>query len=640
VNVLFNSHRHRVVLSVYPQPGDLNKLTEKQALVFFIEDEMDNPDEVTETVEADAPRVQVKQDQRAAQLQSEIQRLREQLQITVEEYESSNEEMKAANEELQSINEEYRSATEELETSKEELQSLNEELQTVNSEVRSKLDEVLRARQELENLMGATEIATLYLDRELRIQRFTAGVRELFSIMDVDRGRPISDLTHKLGYDQFVEDGEQVLQKLVPLEREVQTPDGNWLLIRSRPYRTTEDRIEGVVTSFIDINELKQVEKQLQRANETLEERVLKRTRELDDTNQQLSQARDLFYSLFNANPVPAALTRMEDAVFINANDEFLNYFGLERDTLIGHTEPEFGLGLGLGLGREAQMREEFNSLIKDQGRIGTYETEIRRPSGEVRNILASVQYIQIDGTDALITAFIDITERVRVEQQNRELARELTSAEQTERLRISQILHDDLQQRLFAIQMHLSFLKDAYEKNDLKAFEADFPELEKWLAESIQVTRQLSVDLSPPVLHGEGLHEALIWLAAQMQEQYNLNTTIETDGTQANLDDRVRVLLFYAIREGLFNVVKHSQILEAKVALESHAGHLRVTVSDSGSGFDLDEILINRKGGHGLLNIQHRLNLLGCSLQIESEPGNGTRVIIEAPYESLDNSK
>ena len=155
----------------------------------------------------------------------------------MQENESSSEEMKAANEELQSINEEYRSTTEELETTKEELQSINEELQTVNSEIKNKLDEISRAHQELENLMGATEIATLYLDRELRIQRFTAGMQQLFNVMGADRGRRISDLTHKLEYEKFVEDAEHVLRTLVPLERELKKKkSGDWFLMRLRPY--------------------------------------------------------------------------------------------------------------------------------------------------------------------------------------------------------------------------------------------------------------------------------------------------------------------------------------------------------------------------------------------------------------------
>ncbi|MGE5373425.1 MAG: CheR family methyltransferase, partial [Bacteroidota bacterium] len=160
VAVQFNGHKRWVTVAVRPRPKEAgtDDATEQQALVFFIENELENADEnIAESTPIS--RTPLERDELVSQLQAEAHRLREQLQITMEEYESSNEEMKAANEELQSINEEYRSATEELETSKEELQSVNEELQTVNTEMRNKLDEVSEAHRELENLMGATEIA-------------------------------------------------------------------------------------------------------------------------------------------------------------------------------------------------------------------------------------------------------------------------------------------------------------------------------------------------------------------------------------------------------------------------------------------------------------------------------------------------
>ncbi|HSL27725.1 MAG TPA: chemotaxis protein CheB [Anaerolineales bacterium] len=633
VPVRFNGHKRRVVVSVRPRLDEttLNGSVVRQALVLFIEDEVEDPDESLK--ESLTPGSPSERDQLLAELQADNQRLREQLQITTEEYQSSNEEMKAANEELQSINEEYRSATEELETSKEELQSVNEELQTVNSEMKGKLDEISRAHQELENLMGATEIATLYLDRELRIQRYTAGVEELFSILYVDRGRHISDLTHTLGYSEFLEDAEQVLRRLVPLEREVQTAAGRWYLMRLRPYRTRDDRIEGVVISFIDINQLKETERELVLAKESLEERVQERTRELDEASQKLRQARDLFYALFNANPIPTVLTRLEDGIFLNVNVEFLNYFGLQPEDVIGRSPEEFNLGLGLGTAEY----DSFVAQIKRDGRVRSYETQIRQPPGEWRNILASVQYIELDEAEAMISTFIDITDRVRAEQQIRSLAAELTATEQAERHQLSQILHDDLQQRIYAVQMQMSFLREAYEKNNLQAFAANFPQMEAWLTEAIRGTRQLSVDLSPPILHGEGLVEATIWLAAQMEEQYGLKVDIQSSGVPRELDEKLRVLVFYALRELLFNIVKHAGTLEASVDFDHRDSQLLATVRDQGAGFDSRAVIDNPRISHGLIMIRHRLSLLGCSMQVHSQPGQGTEVVIEVPYEKKD---
>ena len=498
VLVPFNGHKSWVTVSVRPQfeGTALERSGERQGLVLFIEDEtteVEDPEKASA-----APGTQAGHEQVIAQLQAEIKHLREQLRITIEESESSSEQMKAANEELQSINEEYRSATEELETSKEELQSVNEELQTLNSEVRNKLEEVSRAHRDLENLMGANEIATLFLDREMRIQRFTAGVQHLFSMLQVDRGRRISDITNRLGYSEFVEDAERALQELVTVEREIHTPEGNWFIVRLRPYQTVDDRIEGVVITFVDINELKATEQELIQAKSLLEARVQDRTRELDAANRKISLARDLFSALFSANPIPTVLVGLEDGVFQDVNTEFLNYFRLEREQVVGRNAEQLSVDLGLS----AAARAQLSAWVKAEERVKSFETEILHPSGEAKNILTSVQFIDVEDMNALIATFIDITDRVRAEQQIRSLASELTATEQAERHRLSQILHDDLQQRIFAIQIQLSFVRDAYEKNDLQSFPVDFEQLELWLTEAIRVTRQLSVDLSPPILH------------------------------------------------------------------------------------------------------------------------------------------
>ena len=629
VTVQFNGHRRRVVVAVRPRPvdGPVDRMAEFQALVLFIEDELLDPDEITEGMLV--PHTQAERDQMVAQLQAEIQRLREQLQITIEEYDSSNEEMKAANEELQSINEEYRSATEELETSKEELQSVNEELQTVNSEMRNKLDEISRAHKELENLMGATEIATLYLDRELRIQRYTAGVQELFNMLEVDRGRRISDLTHKLGYNQFIEDAERVLRKLIPVEREIQRVDGKWYIVRLRPYRTMEDRIEGVVITFIEITQLKQTEQQLTAAKTMLEEHVEERTRELAQANEQIRQARDMFYTLFHSNPIPTSLTRLEDATFLNVNDAYLEFAGLARENVLGQTAQTLGLPISLSI------RPRIITRLKQEGMVRNLELMVRRGSGELATVLASIQLVTIDQTQALLLSFIDISDRVRAEQQIRSLASDLTIAEQEERRRISQILHDDLQQRIFAVKMQLTTLYDAYQKNNLTSAQVDFDQLEEWLNESIAMTRNLSIDLSPAVLQGDGLADALVWLSTQMRDQYGLQVTVQTNHVSTRFDDTLRILLFQAVRESLFNVVKHANTLQATIQIEEIDGHTRITVGDHGSGFVPQTESGEANGGGGLRNLRHRLNLMGCTLQLQSQPGDGTQVIIDIPRNS-----
>jgi two-component system CheB/CheR fusion protein len=182
------------------------------------------------------------------------------LRAVVEQYETSQEELRAGNEELQSVNEELRSTLEELETSKEELQSMNEELQTANQENRHKVEDLSQLTSDLQNLMAATEIATLFLDRELRILRVTPRTRELFNIRASDRGRPFTELRHRLGYDQLEQDALRVLEKLAPIEREIRSEAGDWYLTRINPYRSSSDQIQGVVITFVEITKLKNAE--------------------------------------------------------------------------------------------------------------------------------------------------------------------------------------------------------------------------------------------------------------------------------------------------------------------------------------------------------------------------------------------
>lgn len=198
------------------------------------------------------------------QLDEELQRMRDHLRLTVEQYETSTEELKAANEELQATNEELRSTTEELETSKEELQSVNEELITVNQELKNKVDEVSRVNADLQNLMAASDIGTVFLGRELQVTRYTPRAEGIFNLIPTDLNRPLAHITHHLRYDGLVADATRVLDRLVPIDREVQHRDGRWFMARLLPYRTSEDRIDGVVVSFVDITRHKEAEAALQ----------------------------------------------------------------------------------------------------------------------------------------------------------------------------------------------------------------------------------------------------------------------------------------------------------------------------------------------------------------------------------------
>ncbi|WP_345816401.1 CheR family methyltransferase [Paraburkholderia sp. PREW-6R] len=208
-----------------------------------------------------------RQDSLLVHLEDELHRTKQELRSTVEQSEASTEELKASNEELQAINEELRAATEELETSKEELQSLNEELFTVNAELQVKIDETAKAKDDLQNVIASTGIATVFVDREMRIKRYTPAATELFNIIPTDIGRPLNDITHRLDYPQLTIDTLNTFESLQLFEREIRGVDGGHFLLRVSPYRTTEDYIEGAVLTIVDISALRRAE-QLVRISE------------------------------------------------------------------------------------------------------------------------------------------------------------------------------------------------------------------------------------------------------------------------------------------------------------------------------------------------------------------------------------
>jgi two-component system CheB/CheR fusion protein len=205
---------------------------------------------------------------RVERLEAELQLIRDRLQSTIEELESTNEELKSSNEEYQSVNEELQSANEELETSKEELQSLNEELQTVNGELAHRVEELGRANSDLKNLFESTQIATVFLDNDLRVKTFTPAITDVINLIDGDIGRPLSHIALQIEYEDLIDDARKVLRTLSTIERQSQNPKtGARYLTRVLPYRSVENVIEGVVLTFLDITRLSRAEERL-RASE------------------------------------------------------------------------------------------------------------------------------------------------------------------------------------------------------------------------------------------------------------------------------------------------------------------------------------------------------------------------------------
>jgi two-component system CheB/CheR fusion protein len=198
----------------------------------------------------------------------EIATLKQELSATKDYLQSAIEELQTANEEFQSTNEELQSTNEELETSKEELQSTNEELVTVNSELQHKVDQLTETSNDVNNLLASTEIASIFLDSHLRIKRFTPAMTKIFRLLQTDIGRSVRDITSNIASLDIYASAQEVLATLARKEFEVKSEDNRWFALRIIPYRTMENTIEGVVITFSDITDLKNVQKQMEASHE------------------------------------------------------------------------------------------------------------------------------------------------------------------------------------------------------------------------------------------------------------------------------------------------------------------------------------------------------------------------------------
>jgi two-component system CheB/CheR fusion protein len=269
ISIGTNGGRQTISLVVQPLPRDdtsdpLYMLVFRDVGAIKPESE-DEPAHATDDVES----------ANVSQLEKELRETKERLQITTEELESSNEELKSSNEELSSINEELQSSNEELETSKEELQSINEELQTVNAELNIRVDELSRANNDIANLLESTQIATVFLDRDLCIKSFTPTARDLFRLVESDVGRPLAHVRPRFSADNLQSDIEQVLRRLGTIERRVESYETDTrYMMRVLPYRTVDNVIAGVVVTFVDITKIASAEQKIDSLTHDLRNRI------------------------------------------------------------------------------------------------------------------------------------------------------------------------------------------------------------------------------------------------------------------------------------------------------------------------------------------------------------------------------
>ncbi len=423
-----------------------------------------------------------------AQLREESAATKRYLQTIMEEHESANEELRSANEEIQSSNEELQSTNEELETAKEELQSTNEELNTVNDELQTRNLQLAQAGNDLQNLLSSVNIPIVMLSNDLRIRRFTPVSQRALNLIPTDVGRPISDINLNLELPKLDRLLAEVIETLTPKIMDVKDLSGRVHSLRLRPYRTEDNKIEGVVMVLVD--------QDLLRIPEVL------------------------------GDPMDGGAP---------ASDE---------------------------------------------------------SSGALRAFSAG-----------------------------------LLVAQERERYHLSRELHDDLTQRLALLELNLETLqRKEPTKHQLAENLQSFREQVTALSEDL---RRIAYRLHPSVLDDLGLVVATETYVRYFSEQQNIQVTFHHSNVPAIVDADAALCLYRVLQESLHNVLKHSGAHTAQVNLSGTDGNLRLSIKDSGSGFDYKTI--RGKGGLGLRSMEERANLLGGKFRITSSAG-GSEVVVEVP--------
>jgi two-component system CheB/CheR fusion protein len=538
--------------------------------------------------ELSRPKIQAKggKSARDSRLARELTATREYLSSLIGEHETAQEEMKAAHEEILSSSEELQSTNEELETAKEELQSSNEELQTLNEELLHRNLDLGVLTNDLNNLLVGVDIPVVVLDGSLHIRRFTPIAGKLLNLIEGDVGRPFSDIAAMLEVSDWDALFAEVISQFQPVEREVKDKNGRWHSLRIRPYRTSDNKIDGVILILLDTDVIK---------------------RELEESH---GYAQMLLES---AEQAIVAASADGSIVLINGATEKM--FGYPRADLLGKPL-ELLLPAGIPRGR---VREG------------------RRKDGTRFPLEISLSTIDQAGVRLTVAFITDITERRRLENLSetyrgeiRALAAQLITAQEEERRRVSRELHDSLCQKLASLAFDVENLAVA-----LPSPAATRARLGKLRERAIKVSeeaRHIAYELHPSVLDDLGLVVSLKALCDEFAKAEKIRVEFTAGELPDLVPQQVASGLYRITQESLQNVAKHAKAKRLSVTLAVQEFNLALCLEDDGIGFAPQAV--KGKGGLGLVSIGERTRILDGTLSIDSKPGSGTRISVRVPLQ------
>jgi two-component system CheB/CheR fusion protein len=574
----------------------------------------------------DQPQPQLTVDEKdrlIAQLRQDLTSTRFHLQSLVEERDARNQELVSANEEIQSANEELQSTNEELETTKEELQSANEELQTVNDELQQRNNVLTQTGNDLTNLLNSVNIPLLMLTSDLHIRQFTPPMQRLLSVRSADIGRSISEIRLQLSIENIEPILNEVLETLGTRELEVQDREGRWHLLRVRPYRTSDNKIEGLVVVLVDIDQLRR-------------------------SQQHLVDARDFASSVVESVPV-AIVVLNPDTTVRTVNTAFRGLTQMQAKELEGRSLPELTNHLwGLN-----GLRERLDELVQAQAGA-SIEFEHASTTSQRKTLLIKAQALSTDGSRVLLLMIEDITLRReaeilvskqkealegeievaarklnRTQEELRGLTAHLFTAQEEERQHVSRELHDDISQRLSALEILLHEMATVDgRKVDPERFESARAQLQSLNTD----VRQISHRLHPSILQDLGLPAALRAMVHEFGERENMPVTYTSQDLPETWSAETATTLYRITQEALRNISKHAGKTHVKVVLAGNDSTLQLRVMDFGLGFDQE--MDGPARGLGMISMQERARLAGGALEVVSSLGQGTTVTATVPLD------
>ena len=505
---------------------------------------------------------------------------------------------------------------------RESLENVKEELQA-RADLEQRNATLTRTVDDLSNLLNGANLPVLMLDGGWQIRHFTNSAQRLLNLRPQDIGRPFTDIRPNLRAINLETLFQEVLDTLSPRQMEVEDGDGHWYLLRVGPYRTADNRIEGVVVVFVDIDQFR-------------------------SNRQELRDALDVARGLIGCVPLPLAVIDLGFRIRL-ANEAFRGLADIRQGDVDGRSLPDLAAALW---GLEEPLRTHLQNLRTSLDPNSRFGFEYRTP-GEKRGVLDIRGFVLHSGKQSyLVVTVEDITadkereraltlesdrmageaafttrELVRTQEELRALAASLFTSQEEERRRVARELHDDISQKLALLEIDAQQLEPQITGNPARA-RTDLERVRAAIGELSEEVRRISHALHPSVIEDLGLTPAIRSMVEDFRDRERMIVTFRAQNVPDGIPLEIATGLCRIAHEALRNVAKHAGDTHVKLLLRGGPGRILLQVTDAGKGFDLRA----RRLGLGLIGMEERARIMRGTLTVESQPGDGTRLTVDVP--------